>query len=234
MPLAGLGSWQSAPGEVEKSIEWALEAGVRLIDTAAMYRNEGEIGGVINKFLKAGKIKRSDLFVVTKLPVMAMRPELVEKYLNKSLKDLGLDFVDLYLVHTSMGVERDPADDWMKFTDGKVMMMTQSNFPSPQYDHNSDVSSQARFETDTDLVGIWREMEKAMDSGKVRSIGVSNWNSEQLERVSCKARIPISVNQIECYAYYQQRNVRKTMEKLGIKVMAYAPLGSPGIADEAY
>ncbi len=87
---------------------------------------------------------------------------------------------------------------------------------------------QVELDKKMDLIGIWREMEKLVDSGKCRAIGVSNFNSGQLERISKVARIPIAANQVESHAYFQQRELRQTMEKLGIKLMAYGPLGSPG------
>ena len=86
----------------------------------------------------------------------------------------------------------------------------------------------AEWETNTDLISIWKEMEKTVDQGKVKSIGVSNFTSEQCKRVMDQARIPIAVNQVETHIYFQQRNLRRAMDKMGIKIMAYAPLGSPG------
>ena len=80
----------------------------------------------------------------------------------------------------------------------------------------------------SDHVSMWREMEAAFDSGKAKSIGISNFNSEQTELIAAAARVPIAVNQVEAHAYWQQKNLRQTMDKLGIKIMAYAPLGSPG------
>ncbi len=84
------------------------------------------------------------------------------------------------------------------------------------------------FYEDTDLVAIWREMEKLVEAGKCRALGVSNFGSSQLERISKIAKFPIAVNQVECNAYFQQKKLRETMEMLNIKLMAYAPLGSPG------
>ena len=134
--------------------------------------------------------------MVTKLPLMANRPELVEAYFNMSLKNLGLDYVDLYLIHAPIGVERDPVTNSIRFYDG----------------------GKVKFETDTDLVGLWKQMEKIADSGKAKSIGVANFNSKQIKRVSSAARIPIAVNQIECYAYFMQKKLRETLKRLNIKV----------------
>ena len=81
---------------------------------------------------------------------------------------------------------------------------------------------------EVDHIGIWREMERLVDEGKLKSIGVSNFNSEQIERLNEAARIPIAVNQVECSPYFQQRKLRAAMDKLGIRMMAYASLGSTG------
>nr|CAD7203835.1 unnamed protein product [Timema douglasi] len=88
---------------IEKAVDAALEAGYRHIDTAYVYDNEAEIGQALVKWLESGKIKREELFITTKLPHYALRPECVEKYLKMSLANLQLDYVDLFLVHHSVG-----------------------------------------------------------------------------------------------------------------------------------
>ncbi len=85
-----------------------------------------------------------------------------------------------------------------------------------------------RFDKDTDHVAIWKQMEKLVVSGRCRAIGVSNFGGVQLERISRAATIPVAVNQVECNAFFQQKRLRETMDRLNIKLMAYAPLGSPG------
>ena len=80
----------------------------------------------------------------------------------------------------------------------------------------------------SDHVAMWRDMEAAFAAGKARSIGISNFSSEQSEALAKMAKVPIAANQVELHAYFQQKNLRQTMDRLGIKVMAYAPLGSPG------
>jgi diketogulonate reductase-like aldo/keto reductase len=87
---------------------------------------------------------------------------------------------------------------------------------------------QAVLKEEVDHVGIWREMERLVDDGKLKSIGVSNFNSDQIEHLNDAARIPIAVNQVECSPYFQQRKLKASMEKLGIRMMAYASLGSIG------
>jgi len=208
MPVVGLGSWQSAPGEVEQAIEWALQEGYRHFDTAYVYRNEAEIGKVLNRWIREGKVDRKDLFITTKLPMFGMRPEYVEDFFNRSLTSLGLDYLDLFLIHGPIGVKR--AEDgvwWATNKDGQVM-----------------------YEKDTDHVAIWRVMESLVYTGKARAIGVSNWNSRQVERVSAAAKIPIATNQVELHAFNQQKCLVETCHRLGVKITAYAPLGSPGRA----
>ena len=119
IPVVGLGCWQSPPGEVEKSVEWALDAGVRLIDSAYMYMNEREIGSALAKCIESAKVRREDLFVVTKLPTMAMHPEDVGPFFEMSRRALGLDYVDLYLIHSPVGVHKDSLNG-IKFYNGKV------------------------------------------------------------------------------------------------------------------
>ncbi|KAI6223852.1 alcohol dehydrogenase [Aphelenchoides besseyi] len=107
MPNFGLGTWQSNEGEVAAALRVALENGYRLIDTAAAYQNEKEIGAVLQEFFKAGKLKREDIFITTKLFWNSNREEDVEPSIRQSLKQLQLDYVDLYLVHMPAGLTRD-------------------------------------------------------------------------------------------------------------------------------
>ncbi|KAF0292688.1 9,11-endoperoxide prostaglandin H2 reductase [Amphibalanus amphitrite] len=111
MPLLGLGCWQAPGDEVAAAVEAALLAGYRHIDTAYNYLNEDGVGRGIKAALASGKVKRSDIFVVTKLPMIGMQAGKVEKYLKKSIKALGLDYIDLYLVHAPLGfAERSETD----------------------------------------------------------------------------------------------------------------------------
>ena len=97
IPALGLGTWQSPPGEVEKAVSHALSVGYKHIDCAFCYQNEDEVGQAFTKALKRGQIKRKDIFVTAKL--WCTYHTRVEENLDFSLKKLGLDYVDLYLMH---------------------------------------------------------------------------------------------------------------------------------------
>uniref|UniRef100_A0A914PS59 NADP-dependent oxidoreductase domain-containing protein n=1 Tax=Panagrolaimus davidi TaxID=227884 RepID=A0A914PS59_9BILA len=110
MPLFGLGTWQSNAGEVAKALKIALELGYRHIDTAAAYQNEAEIGAVLKEFISSGKIKREELFITTKLFWAFNRAEDVEPQIKASLEKLGLDYIDLYLIHMPVSFKQDLSD----------------------------------------------------------------------------------------------------------------------------
>lgn len=120
--------------ETEKSLNAALEAGYRHIDTAWIYRNEAVIGRVLQEWLSAKKLKREDLFITTKLPLAAMHPERVELFMKKSLENLQLDYVDLYLIHCPIG---------MPYNDGN---------PTPSVDEKGNFILEGK----TDHAAIWK------------------------------------------------------------------------------
>ncbi|CAO2595125.1 Aldo-keto reductase family 1 member C13 [Lemmus lemmus] len=161
IPILGFGTY--APEEVpnSKSLEaanLAIGAGYRHIDTALAYHVEEEVGQAIQSKIKAGIVKREDLFITTKLWCTCLRPELVQPTLEKSLKRLQLDYVDLYLIHYPVPLK--PGDD---------------DFP---------VDEQGKLLLDTvDFCATWEALEKCKDAGLVKSIGVSNFNHKQLERI---------------------------------------------------
>ena len=123
----------------------------------------------------AGKVKRQDLFIVTKLPMFALDPSAVRPTLEQSLKHLCIDYLDLYLIHSPIGVDFDREKGTIKKNDdGKVVLKSEINH-----------------------IGIWREMEKLVDEGKIRSIGVANFNSLQVANIMRQCKIPVAVNQCE-------------------------------------
>jgi len=209
MPLIGLGMWQSDDaGEVERAVDAALEAGYRHFDIATLYGNEDKLGNALKKWLDAGKVKREELFIVTKLPWHAMEASRVEKFLNASLKKLQLNYIDLYLIHWPVGLQFVGDEEFVPVdSNGKIL-----------------------YDTTTDVAAVWREMEKYVGT-KVKSIGISNFNEKQIDRLMKTAKIAPANHQVEVHAYFQNRKVREASLKHGITVCAYGPLGSPGRED---
>ncbi|XP_046549216.1 aldo-keto reductase family 1 member B1-like [Haliotis rubra] len=205
MPLVGLGSWQvTSPEECKDTIRAALDAGYRHIDTAYAYHNEAFIGEVLQEYFKAGKLRREDIFVTTKLWVTYHEKDRVPLCIVESLKKLQLDYVDMYLIHLPVGLRE-----------------TGKGEPFP-LDENDKPAFQDVLLTDT-----WKGMEQVARSGQAKSIGVSNFNMEQTERICKIAEILPATNQVECHLYLQQEKLFQFLKEKGITVTAYSPLGSP-------
>ncbi|KAF5275188.1 hypothetical protein FQR65_LT04220 [Abscondita terminalis] len=191
---------------LEDALEVALNAGYRLIDTAYAYENEKVIGRVTNRWISQGKLKREDLFLATKLPPSGNRPEGVGKFLKRSLENLQVDYIDLYLIHLPTG---------FKDVNDQIFPMT----PDGQID----------IDITTDIVAVWKAMEHFVDEGLVKSIGLSNCNQKQIQRIINNARIRPACVQIELHAYFQQKEMVNYCKENNMAVVCYSPLGSPGL-----
>ncbi|KAG7468453.1 hypothetical protein MATL_G00143090 [Megalops atlanticus] len=210
MPLLGLGTWKTTTAEVlQGAVEAAIAAGYRHIDTAYSYRNEVELGRALQAKMKQGIIRRQDMFIVSKLWCTHHAPSDVPLCLSKSLKDLQLEQLDLYLIHFPVALQK-VEDELFPMKDGKILS------------------------TDIDYVDVWREMEALQASGQVKSIGVSNFNIPQLERLLSVAKVPPAVNQVELHPYLVQSELIQFCRDRNIALTAYSPFGSPGRPPELH
>uniref|UniRef100_A0A1A9V3P9 NADP-dependent oxidoreductase domain-containing protein n=1 Tax=Glossina austeni TaxID=7395 RepID=A0A1A9V3P9_GLOAU len=204
MQSIGLGTYTSLGGDCQRAVRDAIDAGYRHIDTAYFYENEHEVGKAVHEKVAEGVIKREDIFVVSKLWCHFHEPERVEYACRKTLTNFGMDYVDLYLMHWPYSyVYR--GDDVM--------------FPT---DANGEVEL-----SDIDYLDTWKAMEKLVAKGLTKSIGVSNFNSEQLKRLMENCKIKPIHNQIECHPGLNQNPLIKLCKQYNVIVTAYCPLGRP-------
>ena len=179
MPLLGYGVFQVTPQECERCVSDALSAGYRLIDTAQAYYNEEGVGAAIKK----SGIPRNDIFLTTKVWISNAGEEKASRSIDQSLKKLGMDYIDLLLIHQAYG----------------------------------------------DVFGSWRAMEKAYRDGKVRAIGVSNFQEARFFDFAHYVDVKPMINQLQCNVLIQQRSIEPVLNDFGARMMAWGPLGGQGV-----
>ena len=174
MPVIGYGVFQiQDEKQCEQCVVDAVEAGYRLIDTAAVYGNEEAVGRAVHRC----GVPRDELFLTSKLWVQDASYEGAKAAIDHSLKNLQTDYLDLYLIHRPFG----------------------------------------------DYYGAWRAMEEAIDAGKLRAIGLSNFDPARVVDLTMNNRITPAVNQVECHPFYQQEDTRRFLQEQGIVMEAWAP-----------
>ena len=204
MPILGLGTWLSKPGQVRRAVFDAIAAGYRHIDTAWIYNNEVEVGQGIADAIGQGLVHRRDLFVTGKLWNTFHRREDVARGLNETLENLGLSYVDLFLIHWPVSLRQG-----VSLAKGK---------PARSSDFDSNAT----------LIETWKGMEDLAHRGLAKAIGVSNFGPRRLAHLLSNAEILPAVNQIEMHPYLPQEDLLHFCKRNGIAVTAYSPLGSPG------
>ena len=225
LPPIGLGTFGLSPAKAGPAVRSALAAGYRALDCAPVYFNEREIGDALSaELVPGGAIRREDLWVTSKLASPFHRGEHVGPALRKTLTDLKLEYLDLYLVHWPVAFRHVSIDpDGPRGWDG----------PDGAIDYSIDDSDGGRNIDPSVTVGeTWSAMEELVDQGLVRNIGVSNFPAALLRELLAGCRIAPLVNQVELHPYLQQRGLVDCCRESGVGVQAYSPLGTPGYRDD--
>lgn len=202
IPIIGFGTFENTGRDAYPIVKEAINCGYRHFDCAFSYGNEEQVGKAIKEAIDAKTVRREDLFIVTKLWITYTRPDRVLKCLEKSLKKLGLSYVDLYLLHWPLGLEQQDGTPFPKDSNG--LLIEDKSF---------------------DLCQTWKAMEELVTKGVTKSIGISNCNSKQVEQVLAASKIKPLVNEMEVHPYLTNTKLIEFCHSKGLLVTAYSPLG---------
>ncbi|MCF8359328.1 MAG: aldo/keto reductase [Prolixibacteraceae bacterium] len=206
IPVIGLGTFGSdnySNDQIAQAVKFAIELGYRHIDCASVYGNEKEIGVVLSELINSGTVKREELWITSKVWNDMHGDGEVIASCKKSLNDLQLDYLDLYLVHWPFPNYHAPG------CDGDAR-----NPDSKPYIHE-------------EYMAVWRQMEKLVEMGLVKNIGTSNMTIPKMKQVLSDASIKPVVNEMELHPHFQQPELFNFMVENGVVPIGYSPIGSP-------
>ncbi|CAH7690909.1 NADP-dependent oxidoreductase domain-containing protein [Phakopsora pachyrhizi] len=209
MPQIGLGTWLSEPNQVKNAVSYALRNGYRHLDLAKVYENQDEVADGI----KQSGVKRHEIFITSKLWNSWHRPDKVSEGLEDTLRELQLDYLDLYLIHWPVSFV--PPKDPTKLSTKEIL------FPTKPED-----KAVAELDLKNSIAETWKEMVKLQKSGKVKAIGVSNFTIQHLEDLIKATGVTPAVNQIERHPLLVQTDLVNYCNSKGIHITAYSPLGN--------
>ncbi len=210
-PSVGLGTWKLPKPLAPAIVQAAIGAGYRHLDCACDYGNEREVGAGIAAALRAGLCRRDELWVTSKLWNTYHEPKHVRAACERSLKDLGLDVLDLYLVHFPIALAFVPFD---------------VRYP-PEWFHDPKAAQPAMKPIDVPYADTWGAMEELQRAGLVKRIGVCNLNVSMLRDLLAKCSIRPAVHQLEMHPYLVQPRQLRYCQQERIAVTAFSPLGAP-------
>jgi len=214
MPRIGLGTLGLNPIEAKTTINEALSLGYRLFDCAPVYFNEKDIGDAFHEATTG--VPRSDVFITSKLAGPFHRPEHVEPALRKTLNDLRLGYLDLFLIHWPVAFKYVDFDPSIRGWDNEDI---------------DDSEGGKKIDPTVSLRDTWQAMESLVDKKLVKHIGVANFPVMLLHDLLSYSRIPPAVNQVEIHPYNQQSKLLDYCKSRNITVQAYSPLGTPGFKE---
>ncbi|KAH7883329.1 NADP-dependent oxidoreductase domain-containing protein [Phlebopus sp. FC_14] len=203
IPQIGLGTWLSKPNEVENAVEIAVRNGYRHLDLAMIYQNQDEVGRALKKVVPS-VVSREELFITSKLWNSSHQPQLAEVELDETLSQLGLTYLDLYLVHWPVA-----------FPPGRGLIPKKA-----------DNEGEVDLDTETSLVDTWKAMIRLKETGKVKAIGVSNFSIPHIQGLIDATGVVPAANQIEAHPLLPQDDLVAYCKEKNIHITAYSPLGN--------
>ncbi len=210
MPSVGLGLWKIPKEDAATAVVDAIKAGYRHLDSACDYGNEVEVGQGIAQAIKEGLCTREELWITSKLWNTFHSPDHVSAAFEKTRRDLGVDYLDLYLIHFPIALEFVPFE---------------TRYP-PEWFYDPEAANPVMQFAKVSLADTWAAMERLVDEGSVKHIGVCNYNTALMRDLVNYARIPPSVLQIEAHPYLSQTALLSFCQRNDIAVTAFSPLAA--------